>query len=84
MLERGNHKSARGEENEKILLKLTKEDAQMGFGFVITKEAAKKIVRGELYPFGINSQASIIKKEEVIAKNRAVHDLSFEKRKGKS
>eukprot|EP00957_Ditylum_brightwellii_P164231 12503399-Ditylum_brightwellii.AAC.1 len=84
MLERDNHKSARGEENEKILLKLVKEDAQMGFGFAIIKDAMKKIVRGELYPFGINSQASINKKGEVVAKKQAVHDLLFEKRKGRS
>eukprot|EP00957_Ditylum_brightwellii_P084708 6440641-Ditylum_brightwellii.AAC.2 len=41
MLERGNHKSACGEENEKILPNLTKEDAWMGFGFAITKDEAK-------------------------------------------
>eukprot|EP00957_Ditylum_brightwellii_P125291 9549675-Ditylum_brightwellii.AAC.1 len=56
----------------------------MGFGFAITKDATKKIVRGKLYPFGINSQTSINKKREVIAKNQAVYNLSFEKRKGRS
>eukprot|EP00957_Ditylum_brightwellii_P203294 15334034-Ditylum_brightwellii.AAC.2 len=69
MLKRGNHKSAHGEENKKKLLKLTKEDAWMGFGFAITKEAGKKMVRGKLYPFRINRQASINKKGEVIAKS---------------
>eukprot|EP00957_Ditylum_brightwellii_P110111 8397871-Ditylum_brightwellii.AAC.1 len=53
MLERGNHKSACGEENEKIL-----------------PSSQKRIQR-----------ASINKKGEVVAKNQAVHDLLFEKRK---
>eukprot|EP00957_Ditylum_brightwellii_P084651 6436910-Ditylum_brightwellii.AAC.2 len=84
MIERGNHKSGQGPENEAIFLKLTGEDAKMGFGFAITKEIARKVVKGELYPCGINAQSPINKKGKVITKNRAVHDLSFEKRKGRS
>eukprot|EP00957_Ditylum_brightwellii_P137156 10457207-Ditylum_brightwellii.AAC.1 len=84
MLERGNHKLAKGTENEEILLKLTSDDAQMGFGFAVTKDTTRKMVKGEIYPFGINKQASINKKGEVVTKNRAVHNLLFEKKKGRS
>mmetsp|Transcript_10344 Transcript_10344/g.15391 ORF Transcript_10344/g.15391 Transcript_10344/m.15391 type:complete len:326 (+) Transcript_10344:2871-3848(+) len=84
MPEQGNHKSAKGPENEKILQKLTEEDARMGSGFPINKEMSKKIVRGELHPFGINMQALINKEGRVVMKNRTVNSLSFKKKKKRS
>eukprot|EP00957_Ditylum_brightwellii_P125331 9552368-Ditylum_brightwellii.AAC.1 len=56
MLERGNHKSTKGIKNEEILLKLRVDSTRMGFRFAVTTETAKKMVKGELYPFGINRQ----------------------------
>eukprot|EP00957_Ditylum_brightwellii_P004196 319503-Ditylum_brightwellii.AAC.1 len=51
MLERGNHKSAKGENNKKTLERSPREDTEMDLSLLLLPEVATSIVRGRSTPW---------------------------------
>eukprot|EP00957_Ditylum_brightwellii_P052606 3988982-Ditylum_brightwellii.AAC.1 len=84
MLEWGNHKSAKGDANKKILERLSREDMEMGFSLPLLPEVVNLIVKGEIYPMGIHHQTPVNERGELVRKDRTVHDLSYSKKSGKA
>eukprot|EP00957_Ditylum_brightwellii_P205796 15345482-Ditylum_brightwellii.AAC.2 len=70
MLEQGNHKSAKGDENEKILERILREDMEMGFFLPLLPEVVNLIVKGEIYPMGIHHQALVNERGDWLKKTR--------------
>ena len=60
------------------------EDVKLGYGIQLTLESVKKIKHAEVYPVGCQDQLTIDEHGNVIPKKRVTHDLSFNKKDGKS
>ena len=83
-LERGNHKSALTPEAEPIVNKLFRQDAELGYLITISKECILKLKHAEVYPLGLQHQLTIDEQGRQIPKKRVTHDLSNQKKKGRS
>ena len=83
-LERGNHKSALTPDAEPIVDKLFKQDAELGYLITISKECILKLKHAEVYPLGLQHQLTIDEKGNQIPKKRVTHDLSNQKKRGRS
>ncbi|KAL7525801.1 hypothetical protein ACHAXR_002849, partial [Thalassiosira sp. AJA248-18] len=83
-IERGNHKSALDDEQRPHVTKLMNQDVELGYGIPLTVESLRSIPGAEVYPIGCQNQLTINEKGEVIPKKRVTHDLSFNRREGKS
>ena len=83
-IERGNHKSALDEEHRPVVTKLMAQDVEFGYGIFLTVESLTKIDQAEVYPVGCQDQLTINELGNVVPKKRVTHDLSFNRREGKS
>jgi hypothetical protein len=83
-IERGNHKSALSDEERPHVTKLMSQDVELGYGIPLTVDCISKIQGAEVYPVGCQNQQTIDEIGNVIPKKRVTHDLSFNRRKGKS
>lgn len=77
MVERGNHKSAKKQENFEVLQKLTKKEVNQGFTFPVTMDCLFKLKGAVVIPMGVHKQYTINELGERIMKQRACHDASF-------
>ena len=83
-IERGNHKSALNDEHRPVVTKLMAQDVELGYGIPLTIDSIRKIKQAEVYPVGCQDQLTIDEHGNVIPKKRVTHDLSFNRKEGKS
>ena len=83
-LQQGNHKSALDDEHRPVVTKLMTQDVELGYGIPLTLEALHKMKQAEVYPVGCQDQLTIDEHGHVIPKKRVTHDLSFNRKEGKS
>jgi hypothetical protein len=74
-LERGNHKSAQGQ--EETLSKLLAKDVKHGFAVLLCKGAVRSIPWAMVQPCGITSQFMLEPDGSRAVKKRLTHDMSF-------
>ena len=77
MVERGNHKSAKKQENFLVLQKITRKEVEQGFTFPLTQEGLFQLKGAAVIPMGVHEQYTINELGERIMKQRACHDASF-------
>ena len=83
-LERGNHKSALTPDAEPIVNKLFTQDAELGYLITISRDCILKLRHAEVYPLGLQHQMTIDENGNQIPKKRVTHDLSNQKKRGRS
>jgi len=83
-LERGNHKSSLSDEERPHVTKLMKQDVELGYGIPLSINCIRNIPGAEVYPVGCQNQLTIDETGKVIPKKRVTHDLSHNRRQGKS
>lgn len=83
-LERGNHKSALSDEERPHVTKLMNQDVELGYGIPLSLDCIRNLPGAEVYPVGCQNQLTIDETGKVIPKKRVTHDLSHNRRKGKS
>ena len=83
-IERGNHKSALSDKQRPVVTKLMTQDVELGYGIPLILESLKKIKQAKVYPVGCQDQLTIDEHANIIPKKRVTHDLSFNRREGKS
>jgi hypothetical protein len=74
-LERGNHKSAQGQ--EETLSKLLAKDVKHGFAAPLCRGAVQSIPGAMVQPCGITSQFTLEPDGSRVVKKRLTHDMSF-------
>ena len=57
---------------------------ELGYGIPLMLEFIRNLKDSEVYPLGIQNQDTINEKGDIITKKRVTHDLSFNRKKGKS
>jgi hypothetical protein len=83
-LQKGNHKSALTKEAIPIVNKLMEKDVINAFSIIVTLDCLRKLKDCEVYPMGLQNQTTVDEKGKVIPKKRLTHDLSDERKEGKS
>jgi len=84
MLDRGNHKSAKSDENAPALMKAFDKEVSRGWLLPITIESLTKIKKLSIIPLGVATQSSIDEFGNRIPKKRVTHDASFPAPSGNS
>ncbi|OEU12035.1 hypothetical protein FRACYDRAFT_245162 [Fragilariopsis cylindrus CCMP1102] len=74
-LERGNHNSAK--DDEEVLIKMAYKEVKHGFMVPVSVEIVKEIKNAMIQAVGIVSQWTINAKGERVVKKRLTHDLSY-------
>ena len=74
-LERGNHNSAK--DDEEVLIKMAYKEVKHGFMVPVSVEIVKEIKNAMVQAVGIVSQWTINAKGERVVKKRLTHDLSY-------
>ena len=84
MLDRGNHKSAKSDENAPALLKAFEKEVSRGWLLPITIESLTKVKNLSIIPLGVATQSTIDEFGNRIPKKRVTHDASFPTPSGNS
>lgn len=79
-LEKGNQKSALEEDALPIVTKAFADDIKKGYAIIVTKDCLKNLKDAEVYPLGMQHQATINERGEIIPKKRLTHNLSNKKK----
>ena len=75
-LNKGNHKSTRSKEADRLVTKAMTTDVERGYGIIMTMKCAARIKEAEIYPLGLQHQHTINERGKIIPKKRVTHDLS--------
>ena len=76
-MNKGNHKSTRSKEADRLVTKAMTTDVERGYGIIMTMKCAARIKEAEIYPLGLQHQHTINERGEIIPKKRVTHDLSI-------
>ena len=77
MIERGNHKSSKSDENFPALQKAFDKEVKRGWLLPITVESLTKIKGLSIIPLGIATQFTVNESGDRVIKRRVTHDASF-------